>query len=408
MTKMQNIYKDNVNIDIKVIDDIISIGSSLVYNRFLLQEEIYSLLIKKCPEIKYLNICGTYEIVYPPEAKVRLESLCELTCDTLIDTRYFYRLAQICQQIQRIIIINKNLVKVNHGTTKLIEFQKNLKYFRWVDEFKEYNYWELFEDPYTEIFNVLKKHANTLKHFDISLQFDYPINFYDIYNDCNYTFLQYTILELHNLKILEINSPIFLNNDDFNKKLEMVAYRNLEILEIDFIDIYQVNCMVKNSLYLRELRINDFHRNDDNFYNYSLNFIRTICENCHLIEYLSIPVFPLSENHFIEFEKLLKKCQNLRSLNFKEVYYEEGRELEFGDYLSNVLIREASTNLRDIRIPYDIKFSLKTLETFLEKWKGRPAVSLYFDNAYFYRKDNLYMKLFDKYKIEKVIKDINV
>ncbi|UZO24533.1 uncharacterized protein OCT59_016829 [Rhizophagus irregularis] len=399
------------NIDIKVIDDIISIGSSLVYNRFLLQEEIYSLLIKKCPEIKYLNICGTYEIVYPPEAKVRLESLCELTCDTLIDTRYFYRLAQICQQIQRIIIINKNLVKVNHGTTKLIEFQKNLKYFKWVDEFKEDYYWELLEDPYTEIFNVLKKHTNTLNHFDINLHYEYSItDYYDIYDDFDYTFLQYALLEFHNLKILEINSPIFLNNDNFNKKLEMVAYRNLEILKIDFIDIYQVNCMVKNSLCLRELRINEFHWNDDddNFYNDSLNFIRTICENCYLIEYLTIPVFPSSENHFIEFEKLLKKCQKLRSLNFKEAYYEAGRDLEFEDYLLNVLIREASANLREIRIPYDIMLSLKTLETFLEKWKGRPAVSLYFNNTYFYQKDNSYMKLFDKYKIEKVIKDINV
>ncbi|CAB4445349.1 unnamed protein product [Rhizophagus irregularis] len=395
------------NINIKVIDDIISIGSSLEYNRFLLQEEIYSLLVKKCPEIKYLNICGTYEIVYLPEAKVRLESLCELTCDTLIDSRYFYRLAHICQQIQRIIIINKNL-KANQGTIKLIEFQKNLKYFKWVDEFKEDYYWELLEDPYTEIFNMLKKHANTLNHFDINLQFDYPINYYEIYDIYDYTFLQYALLELHNLKILEIDSPIFLNDDDFNKKLEMVAYRNLEILEIDFIDIYQVNCMIKNSLCLRELRINDFHWNDDNFYNYSLNFIRTICENCYLIEYLTIPVFPLLENHFIEFEKLLKKCQKLRSLNFKEIYYEERSELEFGDYLSNVLIRGASTNLREIRIPYEIKFSLKTLETFLEKWKGRPAVSLYFDNAYFYRNNNSYMKLFDKYKIEKVIKDINV
>ncbi|GBC46096.2 hypothetical protein GLOIN_2v1867436 [Rhizophagus irregularis DAOM 181602=DAOM 197198] len=223
------------------------------------------------------------------------------------------RLAQICQQIQRIIIINKNLVKVNHGTTKLIEFQKNLKYFKWVDEFKEDYYWELLEDPYTEIFNVLKKHTNTLNHFDINLHYEYSItDYYDIYDDFDYTFLQYALLEFHNLKILEINSPIFLNNDNFNKKLEMVAYRNLEILKIDFIDIYQVNCMVKNSLCLRELRINEFHWNDDddNFYNDSLNFI--------------------------------------------QAYYEAGRDLEFEDYLLNVLIREASANLREIRIPYDI------------------------------------------------------
>ncbi|CAG8781678.1 22904_t:CDS:1, partial [Rhizophagus irregularis] len=182
----------------------------------------------KCPEIKYLNICGTYEIVYHPEAKVRLESLCELTCDTLIDSRYFYRLANICQQMQRIIVINKNLVKVNQGTIKLIEFQKNLKYFKWVDEFDDdyYYYWERLEDPYTEIFSILKKHANTLNHFNINLRYNYydHSDFYDIYNEFNYTFLQNSLLEIHNLKILEIDSPIFLNNDDFNKKLEMVAY----------------------------------------------------------------------------------------------------------------------------------------------------------------------------------------
>ncbi|RGB34925.1 hypothetical protein C1646_700766, partial [Rhizophagus diaphanus] len=48
------------NINIKVIDDIISIGSLLEYDRFFLQEEIYDIFVKKCPEIKYLNICGTY------------------------------------------------------------------------------------------------------------------------------------------------------------------------------------------------------------------------------------------------------------------------------------------------------------------------------------------------------------
>ncbi|CAB4404167.1 unnamed protein product [Rhizophagus irregularis] len=380
----------------------ISIGTSSEYNRFLLQEEIYSFLIKKCPEIKYLNICDTYEIVYLPEAKVRLESLCELTCDTLIDSRYFYRLAHICQQIQRIIIINKNL-KANHGTAKLIEFQKNLKYFEWVDDFEDdddYYYWERLEDPYTEIFNLLKKHANTLNHFEISLQFDFNC-------DYDYTFLLYTILELQNLKILAIYSPLFLDNADLNKKLEVATYRDLEILEIDYINIYQATYIIKNSLYLRELRIADFYDND-NFNDGSLNFIRTICENCYLIEYLTIPVFPLLETHFIEFEKLLKKCQKLRSLNFKEGYYEKGKELELGDYLSNVLIREASTNLREIAIPYDIKFSLKTLETFFEKWKGRPAVSIYLGDICFYRNNNSYKKLFDKYKIEGVIKNINM
>ncbi|GBC14836.2 hypothetical protein GLOIN_2v1764020 [Rhizophagus irregularis DAOM 181602=DAOM 197198] len=296
------------SINIEIIDVIISIGS-LEYNRFLLQEEIYSFLMKKCPEIKYLNICGTYDILHFPEAKFRLESLCELTCHTLINPKYFYRLAHICQQIQRIIIINKNL-KANPGTTRLIEFQKNLKYFEWVDEFEVENdmyYWEMLEDPYTEIFNALKKHVNTLNHF----QFDNSLDNY--HDDGDYTFLQDALLGLHNIKILKISSPLLSNNDDFNKKLEMMAYQK----------------------------------------------------------------------------------------------YEKGKDLEYGDYLSNVLIKEASTNLRKIGIPHGIRFSLETLEAFFEKWKGRQAISIHLFEYYIYQTDS-YMKLVDKYKIEGVIKDINI
>jgi hypothetical protein len=391
------------SINIEIIDSIISVGSSSEYNRFLLQEEIYSFLIRKCPEIIYLDMCGTYDIVYLPEAKIRLESLCELTCDTLIDSKYFYRLAHICQQIQRITIFNKNY-EINYGTTKLIELQKNLKYFKWVDDYNEEEcYMDLLEDPYSDIFHILKKHVNTLNHFEIYLQFGY-----DYYNDYDYTFLQNVLLELHNLKIIEIYSPTFLNENDLNKKLEIATYCNLEILDMDSIYIYHATCIIKNCLYLRELRIYNYHWDYDNFNDDTLNFIRTICENCSLIEYLSIPTFPLLENHFIEFEKLLRKCQNLRSLHFAETYYDEEDELEYGDYLSSVLIRDASTNLRVIYIPYNIKFSLKTLETFFENWKGRAAISIFMGTPYFYRKHDSYMKLINKYKIEGVIKYIDV
>jgi hypothetical protein len=405
------------SIDIKMIDDIISIGFLSEYHQFLLQEEIYSFLIKKCPEIKYLNICGTYDIVYLPETKARLESLCELTCDTLIDTNYFYRLAHVCQQIERITIISKKS-EANHGTTKLIEFQKNLKYFKWVDEFDDECYYNLSNDLYLDIFNVLKKHANTLTQFEISLQHDYN-DIYTVHEDYDYTFLQYALLKLHNLKIVEIDSPPFLNNYDFNKKLEMATYHDLEIFKIDVIDVYQAICIIKNSSYLRELCIHEYHWNNDSFNDDSLNFIRTISENCFLIEYLSIPMFPLLENHFIEFENLLKKCQKLQSLYFKGKWnYGEEKKLAYSDYLSRVLTRDASINLNKIGIPYNVKFSLKTLETFFEKWKGRPAVSIYASDN-FYQRDNSpkstrtilnrsYMELINKYKIEGVIKYINV
>ncbi|GBB90140.1 hypothetical protein RclHR1_01700003 [Rhizophagus clarus] len=386
-----------MSIDISIIDDIISIESSSEYDRFILQEEVYNFLIMKCPEIKYLNIRGSYELVFLPETKVRLESLCELTCDTSIDPKYFYRISHICQQIQRIIIINNNL-RANYGAIKLIEFQKNLKYFKWEDDFNDDYFMEL-ENPYAEIFHMLKRHANTLNHFEVSLQTDY-----DYFG--NYIFVQYSILGLHNLKILKISST-FSSCDDFDEQLKTIAYRDLEVLDMEKIDIYQVTCIIKNSLCLRELRISIYNWDYDDFFENSLNFIRAICENCSLIEHLSIPVFPLLENHIIEFEKLLKKCQELRLLHFAETYYEEGKELDFGEYLSNVLIREASINLREVVIPYDIRFSLKTLETFFEKWKGRPAISILIDEPYFYQTD-LYMKLINKYKGEGVIKYTNV
>ncbi|GBB89277.1 hypothetical protein RclHR1_15980003 [Rhizophagus clarus] len=392
------------SINVDFIYDIISIGSSSEYNRFLLQEEIYHLLMRKCPEIKYLDIRGSYQIFYLPEAESRLVSLCELTCNTSIEPNYFYKLARICQHIQRIIIINKN-PEVNHGSVKLIEVQKNLKYFRLEDDIDEENY-ITSNYPYAEIFHALKEHANTLDHVNISLWYEYS------YNDSDYIFLQYTLLELYKLKTLDISSLIFLYSKDFEEKLEMVAYNNLEIFEIGVIDIHYVACIIKNSKYLRKLIIYDYYEDyDDDFNNKTLNLIRTIYENCYLIEYLSIPVFPFIGSHLNEFEKLLKKCQKLRSLVFKDTEcYERKVEIKDGEYLTNLLIKAASMSLREIVFNYEIRFSLKTLETFFEGWRGRPAIFISVYGNYYqsdgnvYRSDN-YMKLINKYKIEGVINE---
>ncbi|RIA90387.1 hypothetical protein C1645_823449 [Glomus cerebriforme] len=50
------------------------------------------------------------------------------------------------------------------------------------------------------------------------------------------------------------------------------------------------------------------------YYEYNLmKLIGKIIENCPLIEHLSL-AFPPIEQHFSEFEKLLRSCQNLKSL----------------------------------------------------------------------------------------------
>jgi hypothetical protein len=188
---------------------------------------------------------------------------------------------------------------------------------------------------------------------------------------------------------------------DYEEQLKTVTYRDLETFELDRIGIDTATCMIKNSGgNLRKISIHEYFIYDDyTFYDNSLKFIRIIYENCPLVEYLSIPVFPSSYNHFNDFEKLLETCQKLRTLYFEDTYYYLEKELGYADNLLNVLIRAAPANLKNIRFNYAIKFSLEILEEFLEKWRGRPAISLIVDSS-----EPSYVNLINKYKNEGVIK----
>ncbi|GBC31937.2 hypothetical protein GLOIN_2v1764020 [Rhizophagus irregularis DAOM 181602=DAOM 197198] len=106
---------------------------------------------------------------------VRLESLCELRCDTSIDSSYFYGISRSCRYIQKLIIDNID-PKPNDGIVKLIETQKNLKYFEWKDNFENHY---LTKDPYEEIFLALEKKANDLNFLKVHFQYVEEIRFYD-------------------------------------------------------------------------------------------------------------------------------------------------------------------------------------------------------------------------------------
>ncbi|EXX75909.1 hypothetical protein RirG_037800 [Rhizophagus irregularis DAOM 197198w] len=98
---------------------------------------------------------------YLPETKALLESLCELTCDTSTNPSYFCGLAYNCQNIQRLIIINKTH-NVNDGVVELIKVQKILRYFKWTDDFKtEHN---ITNDPYTKIILALEKKTYVIQN----------------------------------------------------------------------------------------------------------------------------------------------------------------------------------------------------------------------------------------------------
>src|SRR5437016_576546 len=82
--------------------------------------------------------------------------------------------------------------------------------------------------------------------------------------------------------------------------------------------------------------------------------------------------------------------------------YERKTDEEIGEELSKVLIRSAPTNLKELRFFNDFKFSLESLEKFLEEWRGRPALSILTPNSIYKGED--YIKLINKYKNDGVIK----
>ncbi|RIA98930.1 hypothetical protein C1645_748482 [Glomus cerebriforme] len=382
------------SINVNIIENIISIGSSLSYNQFLLQQEFYNIMMKTCPELKYLDIISIkHQIFYFPEAKVHLDSLCELKCDTSIDPSYFFGLARICQKIQNLIIINTD-PRENDGIVKLIEFQKNLKFFEWKDNFDEDNF---VEDPYEEIFFALAKKTDNLNHLILYFQF---IEYYE------HNYLKNVLPKFSKLKTLKIDNLLF----SCEEILKTSVYRDLEIFNTDYISIETIISMIENSGgHLKEVLLRYYcYEGEDDFNEDSLILIRTIYEKCPLVEYLSL-VFSTSDDHFAEFEKLLKTCQNLRSLLLiiSNIYQVEtyNKKLENGEKLLNILIRSAPINLREIRFFDNFKFSLKNLEEFLEKWKGRPALSILTSDPVYRRED--YVKLINKYKEVGVINDFS-
>jgi hypothetical protein len=379
------------SINIDTIRIITSIGSPLVYNQFLLQQEFYGLFMKKFPELKYLDIKYIkHQIFYFPEAKLRFKSLCELKCDTSIDSSYFYGMAQLCQYIQRLIIVNVYPIDYR-GISKLIEVQKNLKHFGWKDDHDLHDIPE--SDSYKEILLALEKNANIINYLDIHFIFTDRTS-------------QKVFPKLKKLKTLLINSFECFNEE----QLKMCVYQDLETFKIDYYDLKAASIIIGNSGgCLKKILLEpcEFIGYIDGFIEDSLNFICNIYKFCPSIEYLSLAFSP-SKDHFIELEKLLNTCQNLKSLlldildfSYEEVTYHQNI-LEYGEKLLKILLSSTPNKIKEIRFCGDFKFSLKTLEEFLGKWKGCALSILTSDYNY---EEGDYKKLINNYKSNGVIKD---
>ncbi|CAG8458388.1 6642_t:CDS:2 [Funneliformis mosseae] len=192
--------------------------------------------------------------------------------------------------------------------------------------------------------------------------------------------------ETCNLKLLRFDPILF----ELNDQLKQSVYHNLEVLQINCTTISTIACIIKNSgKHLKKISTSD-PENDD-FYEDSLILIRAISENCPLLESLSL-TFTSSKMHFIELEKLLKTCQNLKalSLNIKIIndvlsfkFNETMLESEKG--LSKVMIKSAPVNLKELRLDgyYHFILSSETLKTHLENWSGRRPFSIFVSDSHY-------------------------
>ncbi|CAB4491917.1 unnamed protein product [Rhizophagus irregularis] len=384
------------SINVYTISKIISTGTPLSDNRFIIQQKFYGLLMRKCPELRYFDMRSIYNhhMYSFPEDRTRLETICELNCDTSIDSKYFDELSRFCQHIQRLIIIN--IENPLHGIIELIKVQKNLKYFEWKNG-------DNGKGPYKQVFLALEKKANNLNH--LKLIFNYV-------EDFEYKLLQKILPKFRKLKTLVIDvidDIDDIGDDDsfIEEQPEILIYPDIENLSIrwDSLNVFSsITSIIENSGgHLKKIAFRPDELvvlSGDNFN----NFIHKVYENCPSIEYLTISFLPLKEN-FTEFEKLLEICKNLKSLFlYMESNYEES--WKYGKKLLRLLIRSAPTNLREIRIS-GYRFSLKSMKKFLGKWKDRPSLSIlyidYIGKDIYMRED--YTKLINEYKSNGIIKD---
>ncbi|UZO14020.1 uncharacterized protein OCT59_005491 [Rhizophagus irregularis] len=289
------------------------------YYRYILQEEIYRLLIYKCPPLKYLDITFIQQqIDLFPDSKNWLSEILELRCNGDIEPHYFQGLAKFSQNIEKIII--NSIRDDNYGLAKLIEVQKNLKYFKIIRDADV----DSRKDTFMTINHGLIKHTKSLIEFKAIFE--------------GILFLPNLLPKMVNLRKLKL----FVRELDqrYEDQLKISSYPNLEILHIKNISINTlINLIEKTKGNLKEIWVDEYKLSDN-----IERLIRIIYENCSKLEILSIILY----NHdFIEFEKLLHSCLYLKVLYIK-VLSIDGNEEEDRNILSEILKDSAPICLNNI------------------------------------------------------------
>ncbi|EXX77921.1 hypothetical protein RhiirA5_411120 [Rhizophagus irregularis] len=308
-----------------------------------LTKEIIKMFVKKIYSVKklsyYTNNSNTVNLSFLryPGAKECLTNLSKLSCSTDVKSAFFYKLSQICYNIQSLNMEFKSVV--SNGLKDLICSQNNLKYLSLSQTYGIADW--------TDIIPSLSKHSNTLIKLKI-----YGCEYYTRFRP-----LLSFVTRFTNLRELILSFRYKHNFSELDNNLKCVIFPYLQILKFPHScpdDDILIKFLENNGKNLVEFYINSSD---------SLNLaIAKFCPNLKSL-------YTLFNFDKIETLKIiLNDCQQLESIETK---YITGLLSEKD--LLETLAKYSSKNFYKLKliICLDSHLVPKDLEEFFNNWKNR-------------------------------------
>ncbi len=200
-----------------------------------------------------------YYSEYSPEAKICLTDLTELKCCSNICSEFFYKISQICHNIQSLTI---GFEKISDGLADLISLQKTLKSVTLISS-NNYN-----DERIKVIISSLIKSSSTITKL-ILIEFYTPLSF---------------ITKFTNLQVLIISCQ-FNSINDFDQ-LQYVNFPQLKVLKF-LHSLPSVEILIKfleiNGKNLTEFYADESFRYNDDSLNLANLAIAKFCPNLKIL-----------------------------------------------------------------------------------------------------------------------------
>ncbi|RIA89245.1 hypothetical protein C1645_876847 [Glomus cerebriforme] len=335
-TKVLSINKFNTMVHYVLKDKKSVTSLSLDYNKHLIEQEIIKMFMNQITSLKKLKYHGNNShFTYFPGAKDCLTNLSELCCDSEVESHFFYRLSQICRNLQLLSIEFRNIV--SNGLVELISKQNNLKCLN-LFSYRTIAGKRSIKTVLTNLFNPLINKLKMDEGIDITNSF------------------------FTNLRELDLS---FEHKTSF-QELENVIFSNLQILKIKHSkdEIFLIKFFENNGNNLKELIMDGIEG--------SLGLsIAKFCPN--LLKISSI----LTDDGLATLKIIFNNCQYLESI---EIWYDFLSSQSSEKEILEVVVKYSPKNFYELKL-YEMSSVLlpEDLESFFKSWKNRiPKKSLNF------------------------------